>query len=222
MTLRIAIVTESSGWMTPYVSELAARWRGQGHTVIQTDVARYDPVDAAFFLSYGRLVDAEGLALARANLVVHGSALPEGRGWSPWSWEILRGNNRLALTLFEAAEGVDSGPIYDQRWVELQGHELIDEWQGMQARVTVAMCADFIDAFPGILERARPQQGEPSYHPRRRSQDSRLDPDASIAAQFGLLRIVDNQRYPAYFEHEGHRYKIAITRWDAVGGKAES
>lgn len=222
MKLSIAIVTESSGWMRPYVTELASHWRAQGHTVVVTDVARYEPVDAAFFLSYGRLVDKEGLALARTNLVVHGSPLPKGRGWSPWSWEILRGNNRLALTLFEAAEGVDSGPIYDQRLVELEGHELIDEWQDRQARVTTAMCADFIDAFPGILDRARPQEGVPSYHPRRSPEDSRLDANGTIAEQFGLLRIVDNDRYPAYFEHHGHRYKIAITRWDAEEGKSES
>jgi methionyl-tRNA formyltransferase len=215
MTLRIAIISDATSWMAPYIAGLAERWRADGHDVAVCASASHDAVDIAFFLSFGQIVTAEVLSRARSNVVVHGSALPEGKGWSPWSWQILEGRNRLALTLFEAQDGVDSGPIYDQRWVTLEGHELIDEWQHKQAETTIGMCANFVVGFPAVLDRARPQEGPESVYARRRAQDSRLDPNRPLSEQFGLLRIVDNARYPAFFEHEGHTYVLTIVKRDS-------
>lgn len=215
MSLRIVIVSDSSSWMRPYCLELVRLWSADSHDVSLTETTAYDTADIVFFLSYSKIVSGEILGRSRTNIVVHGSALPEGRGWSPWSWQILNSQNRLALTLFEACEDVDSGPIYDQRWVELQGHELVDEWQAIQAQTTLAMCMDFVRDFPEVLKRARPQLGTPMSYPRRHPCDSRLDPNLSIAEQFGLLRIVDNQRYPAYFDLAGHTYEMTIRKRNA-------
>ena len=44
--------------------------------------------------------------------------------------------------------------------------------------------------------------------------DSRLDPDDTIAQQFNLLRVVDNERYPAFFELLGRRYILKIEAAD--------
>jgi methionyl-tRNA formyltransferase len=215
MKLRIAIISDAASWMAPYIAELAARWRKDGHDVSVGASARHDAVDIAFFLSFGQIATSEVLSRARSNIVVHGSALPAGKGWSPWSWQILEGRNRLALTLFEAQDGVDSGPIYDQRWVDLEGHELIDEWQHKQAETTIGMCADFVADFPAVLDRAKAQTGPESVYARRRPEDSRLDPNRSLSEQFGLLRIVDNARYPAFFELEGHTYVLTIVKRDS-------
>ena len=35
-----------------------------------------------------------------------------------------------------------------------------------------------------------------------KSSDSRLKPEYSFVEQFNLLRVVDNERYPGYFEHK--------------------
>ena len=212
MTLSIAILSDPTSWMAPHVDVLARECRELGHSVDIADAPRYEHVDIAFFLSFSRLVSPENLTRARSNVVVHGSALPEGRGWSPWSWQILEGRRRFALSLFEAAEDVDSGPIYDQRWVELDGHELIDEWQARQAETTIAMCRDFVTQFPSILAKGQPQSGETSYYPRRRPQDSRIDPHLPIVEQFNQFRIADNDRYPVFFDHLGHSYTLTITK----------
>jgi methionyl-tRNA formyltransferase len=55
-----------------------------------------------------------------------------------------------------------------------------------------------------------PQAGEPTWYARRRAADSRLDPDRTLAQQFDLLRVVDNDRYPAFFDLRGHRYRLRI------------
>lgn len=70
------------------------------------------------------------------------------------------------------------------------------------------MCIRYISepSPPQAIE----QQGETSYWPRRTPEDSKLDPEKSLQDQFNLLRIVDNERYPAYFELNGQRYLIKI------------
>jgi methionyl-tRNA formyltransferase len=63
-------------------------------------------------------VPASILSQFRRNLVLHESDLPGSKGWSALTWQILEGNNRISVTLFEVAEKVDSGVIYAQEWLE--------------------------------------------------------------------------------------------------------
>jgi hypothetical protein len=79
-------------------------------------------------------------------------------------------------------------------------------------RMTVELCRRFLSESappPG-----QSQQGEPTDYPRRRPPDSELDPMRSIAEQFDLLRVVDNERYPAFFTHHGHRYVLRVDKSD--------
>jgi len=57
----------------------------------------------------------------------------------------------------------------------------------------------------------RPLPRAPRYR-RRRPADSRLDPDRTLAEQFELLRVVDNDRYPAFFEWRGRCYEVKINQ----------
>ena len=128
------------------------------------------------------------------------------------TWQILEGAMSIPVMLLEAAEDVDAGPTYLQARIELQGHELNSEWRAMQAESTYSLCREFVEHYPAILAQARPQVGESSTYPRRRAADSRLDPNKSIAEQFGLLRIVNNDDYPAFFELSGKCYVLHIKK----------
>ena len=79
-----------------------------------------------------------------------------------------------------------------------------------QARVTFGLALNFVSRYPAILERATPQAGEESIYTRRGPADSRIDPHQSIADQFNLLRVVDNDTYPAFFELNGSTYRLQI------------
>lgn len=188
-------------------------WLNAGYRVLWChDKQDLRPGDFCFYLSCGQIVPANTLSQYRHNLVVHESDLPNGKGWSPLSWQILKGENKIPVTLFEAAKKVDSGKIYAQEWLEFEGHELIDELRVAQAMATRNLCKRFVSEYPGILAKAREQVGEESFYPRRKPADSKLNASQSIVDQFALLRIVDNERYPAFFENEGHKYMIAIRR----------
>jgi methionyl-tRNA formyltransferase len=169
--------------------------------------------DISFFLGCTRVALPEHLALSKHNIVVHQSALPRGRGWSPLAWQVLEGKNEIPVTVIEAAPRVDGGVVYFRDVIRLEGHELCDELRAHQGRNAIAMCLRVIDAFPDL--HGERQTGEPTYYPRRTKEDSRLDPSRTIASQFELLRIVDNDQYPAFFETRGYRYSVQITKSDS-------
>jgi methionyl-tRNA formyltransferase len=148
--------------------------------------------------------------LNKHNLVVHESDLPRGKGWSPVSWQVLEGKNKMAISLFEATKSVDDGPIYHQIMLELEGHELWPEIKHKQGMITQQLIIKFVQDYPNNT--AKPQAGDSTYYQRRTPKDSELDIYKSIADQFNLLRICDNERYPAFFMKDGQKYILKIEK----------
>ena len=144
------------------------------------------------------------------NLVVHESALPHGKGWSPLTWQILEGKASFPITLFEAAPRVDSGKIYLQKDMHFTGTELVGDLRRIQGSATVELCMEFVSGYDTIVKNAHEQNGLESFYPRRTAKDSELDEKKSIAEQFNLLRVVDNEKYPAFFIHGGCKYILKI------------
>lgn len=211
--LRITIATEETGWMRGYVDRLVGKFQAQGHQVTLAFNPDEIPCgDLLFLLSYWRILPAEVLQRNVHNLVVHESALPDGRGWSPVTWQVLEGKNEIPVTLFEAEEEMDAGAIYVEGSMSLTGAELIEEIREEQVRVTFELCEEYVSRYPQLVSKARKQDGQPSFYSRLGPEDSRLDPEKSIAGQFNRLRVVDNEDYPAFFELFGYRYFLTIER----------
>ena len=178
------------------------------------DAATLPEGDMCFFLSYGRIVNAVFLAKHANNLVVHESVLPKGRGWSPLTWQVIEGIDSILVTLFEAAEAVDSGQIYLQEQIHLDGDELVEELRLLQANSTSRLCREFVANYPQVLNKVQTQKVEPTYYPRSNPIDSQLDPDQTIRDQFNLFRVSDYMCYPAWFEINGNNYRLRIEKFD--------
>lgn len=167
--------------------------------------------DLLFLISCAEVIGSEIRGRYGASLVIHASDLPHGRGWSPLVWQVLEGRNRIAVTLLEAADQVDRGPIWHQVWLDLEGHELVDE---LHAALFDAEL-DLMDYAVAQARQIRPRpQAEAVGKPyrRRTPEDSRIDPDRNLAEQFDLLRVADPDRYPAFFDFRGHRYQIILKK----------
>jgi methionyl-tRNA formyltransferase len=54
---------------------------------------------------------------------------------------------------------------------------------------------------------------EPTYYKKRTPNDSQLSAEKTIEQQFDLMRICDPERYPAWFEMHGQRYKITLEKF---------
>jgi len=210
---KIAIVSDTQSWINEYIPTLIEMLEKQGHTIKHVhDLYSIPEGNFVFYLGCGELVPSLILARNRHNLVLHESALPEGKGWSPLTWQILEGENEIPITLFEAEEIVDNGIIYLSGQMKFQGTELVDELRKVQAEISIQMCLQCVEEYPGIVDSGINQSGESTYYPRRGTEDSRLDVDKSLREQFNMLRVVDNDRYPAFFEIAGERYFLKIEK----------
>lgn len=211
--LHIAVCSDFGSWINYTIPDLLFEWMSKGYDVAWSHSANeLDGGDICFYMSYGRIVDSTNRRRYRNNLVIHASDLPKGRGWSPASWLILDGANRIPVTLLEAVDEVDAGPIYLQEWIDLDGTELIDDWRQLLAEKTISLARSFVSNYPAILDSRREQVGEASAYPRRRASDSRLDTRKTIEELFNQLRIVDNESYPAFFVYKGREYLLKIEK----------
>ena len=218
--LKLTICSDQGSWINASVPELIMGWLAEGHSVCWShDASTLPGGDLCFYLSYGRIVDGKTRSRYSNNLVVHASDLPKGRGWSPASWLILEGAECLPVTLLEAVDAVDAGPIYLQKWISLHGTELIDDWRTLIANATIELSRSFVSRYPEILHDAREQYGESTSYPRRRAKDSELDSAKTLAEQFNNLRIVDNTNYPAFFKYKGEEFVLKIFRKPTSRGK---
>lgn len=210
---KISILSDKESWINEYLGQLVAYWVKHGHTVSWVHSAQeLKGGTFAFFLGCSQIVPYAVRQLYSKNLVVHESDLPQGKGWSPLSWQILQGKNEIPIVLLEADDRVDSGIIYLQEIMRFKGTELIDELRAHQAEYSISLCCRFVETFPDIVSQGIMQTGPDSFYPKRGPADSRLNPDLSIREQFNLLRIVDNDRYPAFFHIDGAKYILKIIR----------
>ena len=210
-TMRITVLSDADTWMSDAISVLQRKWLEAGHHFRWIHrLSELVAGDACFLLGCSRIIKPNQIALHRHNLVVHASALPLGRGWSPMTWQLLEGSDRIPVTLFEAVEELDAGPIHAQMHIHLNGMELISEWQAKQAEATIQLCLDWVANFPTSASSPTAQAGEPTFYARRRPGDSRLDAERPLIDQFNLLRVIDNVRYPAFVNIRGRRYTIRI------------
>ena len=107
---------------------------------------------------------------------------------------------------------MDAGPIYNQAKVELDEEDLIDDWRQKLADTSLRLIEDFVGNYPSSLDCKRNQKGEPSFYSKRQAEDSEIDVNLSLKDQFNLLRVVDNDKYPAFFRTANADFTIRINK----------
>lgn len=209
---KIAVLTSRQSWFVPYSKKLVGLLNKNGFQsqLFHKHEDAKTAFDVVFILSYFNIIDECFLERNKHNLVVHESALPQGKGWAPLFWQILEGNDLVPIVLFEATKETDAGDIYIQDNIILDGSELHDEIRSLQAEKTVEMCLRFLEEYDDL--RPVKQTGKETFYPRRTSKDSLLGINKSIAEQFDLLRIVNNDEFPAFFNYRGHKYILKIVK----------
>ncbi|HUR91668.1 MAG TPA: formyltransferase family protein [Gemmatimonadaceae bacterium] len=188
--------------------------QGRGHeTTIVFDKGDVEGGDILFLVSCGHIVGDKERGRFRATLVLHASELPRGRGWSPHIWSIVDGATSITVCLLEAADPVDTGDVWLRTTFPLEGHELLPEINEKLFAAELELMTAAVEQYCTL--KGIPQAGDAGPSMKKRTPaHSRLDPTRSIAEQFDLLRVVDNDRYPAFFDHRGKRYTLRIEKSD--------
>lgn len=208
----ISILVDNDSWILPYAEVLVSYFSTNYHCKLFRNSDDIIVGDVCFLLGCTQVVSNEILIRNKHNLVVHESALPQGKGFAPLSWQIIEGESSIPVCLLEASDNVDSGRVWLKDIIELNGDELHDQWRAKQGEVTIKLAKEFIENFKKLT--AEEQQGQTSFYPRRSAKDSELDINKTLVEQFNLLRVVSNNDYPAFFIKDGIKYKLEISRHD--------
>ncbi|GAA4364650.1 formyltransferase family protein [Kangiella marina] len=172
-----------------------------------------EPGDILFLISCSEIVKVQIRDMFSHTLVLHASDLPQGRGWSPHTWDVLSGKDELTLSLINAEDSVDTGDIWKKKHIKLKGSELYYEINTLLFEAEIELiswaCKNVFTVEPTPQE-----DGETSYYRKRTPNDSEVDVNKSIKEQFNLLRVCDPNRYPAFFELNGQKYKLFIEKYD--------
>lgn len=168
--------------------------------------------DLLFLVSCSELITASERSRFKKTLVIHASDLPRGRGWSPHIWEIIGGATNITVSLLEANDRIDSGDIWKKCQIHIPSHSLYDEINEFLFAAESELMDYAVANFHVIQPKKQSASIEETYYPRRNAEDSEVDPHLSIASQFGLIRVCDPERFPAFFTLHGHKYKLTLEK----------
>jgi methionyl-tRNA formyltransferase len=164
--------------------------------------------DFLFLVSCHEMIRSDTRARYRHVLVLHASALPEGRGMSPHVWQLLEGRSNLTMTLLNAEDQLDSGDVWNQTSIHVPVSATFEEINAILFSAQTSLMTWALQHCDRV--QPRPQVGTPTYYRKRTPSDSEVDPRQSLAEMFNVLRTADPDRYPAFFRLHGRIYKISI------------
>lgn len=145
--------------------------------------------DISVMVAYGRLIKADILSVPRLGTInVHFSLLPRYRGAAPVQWALVRGETRTGVTVFWVDEGMDTGPIFMKRALDIGPDE--DAPALFERLIVLGVAAleeTLAEIGAGRLVRET-QAGEATRAPLIRREQGRLDFDLPAAELHNLVR----------------------------------
>jgi methionyl-tRNA formyltransferase len=209
--LRVTVLCTDPGHpVNEPILDWARRESPRARVEVRRDYRELKGGDFLFLVSCHQIIGKAVRDRYRHTLVLHASALPRGRGMSPHVWQILEGSKQLPVTLLNAEDALDSGAIWHQVFVDVPPTALFGEINRRLFDAEVGLMTWALDH----CDHTHPtqQHGEPTFYRKRTPADSQIDVHRPLAEFFDLLRVADPERYPAFFEHRGERYRIRIDK----------
>ena len=139
----------------------------------------------------------ESIYLNFECVLFHMTDLPYGRGGSPLQNLIKLGHKRTKISAIKVMEGVDTGPIYLKRDLELNG--TAKEIFLRSSKIIFSMITEIIRDLP----KPQKQIGEVVHFKRRKPNQSKITNLKSVDELYDHIRMLDCEGYPkAFLEFE--------------------
>jgi len=169
--------------------------------------------DMLFLISCNEKLNRNQLDLYTYRFTLHASNLPLGRGWSPHIWDLINGANEIWISLLDAAEEVDSGDIYCKKRIEIPKSALWDEINEKLFTIEVEMMKFAVEHHEELKRSPQDKEINFTYHRKRNPNDSEIDPRKTLIEQFNKIRVCDPNRFPAFFELYGTKYRLTLEKF---------
>lgn len=166
--------------------EVATRPHGPGWEWL------WDDLDLALMVHWRSMLPMTALNRARRGaLVMHDSLLPAYRGFSPTVWAMVNGETRCGVTLFHAAEEVDTGDVVDQRAVDVAPDATIaDVVDDVTDAYVAVVRRSLMPLLAGTAPRKPQDHAAATYACKRTRDDDRLDWSASTQRVLDMVRAL--------------------------------
>lgn len=172
--------------------------------------------DLFVVVAYGKILRPKMLAVPSKGCInVHASLLPKYRGAAPIHWAVIEGEQRSGVSIMKMDEGMDTGPVYLQRSVDLRPDETAGSLHDRLAPLGAEALLETLEGvLQGELEPSQQPEHGSSLAPMLSKDDGLVDFSLPAATVDNRVRGMDP--WPgAYTFLEGQRLKLFGSR--AVG-----
>ena len=195
-----------NNWLSNYCKNYKKKLKNK-KIKIHYNFQKIKNYDYVFVLGYTKILPKSFIERNKLVMIIHESNLPKGKGLSPLQWQILLNKNIIKINLLKLEAEVDSGNIILTNDLKLNGSELYDEIRKKQAEATFQLIDKFLNQK---INRFKKQKGMETFFRKRTAVDSRVDIKQSLKKSFNLLRICNNEKWPAFFYYKNQKYILKI------------
>jgi methionyl-tRNA formyltransferase len=165
------------------------------------EVVRDFDIDLIITVAYGHILKDELLHLPKYGCInLHYSLLPKYRGAAPVQWAILNGEQTTGVTVFQLDSGMDTGPIYLQKELEIKPVESTKDLISRLNHVGVDLIGQSLDLIAaGSKPVPQPTKGA-STAPKFKKEDGTLNWKLSAIDIYNRYRAIgENPGVYTYF-----------------------
>ena len=157
--------------------------------------------DAVVIIAYGQIISRDLLEVPRLGWInLHGSLLPKYRGAAPVQRAVLAGETKTGLTTMRIDAGLDTGPILEQREMEIRPDETAPELMARMSEIGAAMILDtLVKLERSELQPQAQDNSQASYAPPIKKEEGLIDWRKSAAEiHNGILAF---EPWPGAYTH---------------------
>ncbi|HEY9161540.1 MAG TPA: methionyl-tRNA formyltransferase [Desulfomonilia bacterium] len=164
--------------------------------------------DAAIVVAYGRLIPPELLSIPPKGFInVHASLLPALRGASPINHAILSGGEKTGISIMKLDEGLDTGPVYESREIEIGRDDAIALSKRLSATGAELLESVLDRIESGSIKPVPQDESAATYAPLLKKEDGLIDWNRNATKIESMVRGL--LPWPcAYTDMQGKMLKI--------------
>ena len=149
--------------------------------------------DAVVIIAYGQIISRDLLEIPRLGWInLHGSLLPKYRGAAPVQRAVLAGDTKTGLTTMRIEAGLDTGPILEQREMEIRPDETAPELMARMSDIGAAMMIDTLLRLDrGELQPRAQENSQASYAPPIKKEEGLIDWRKTAGEIYNCIRAFE-------------------------------
>ncbi|MEA2018691.1 MAG: formyltransferase family protein [Campylobacterota bacterium] len=148
---------------------------------------------------------------------LHGTALPEYRGWAGINWQIINGQKEIKTRMFRVDEGIDSGNLVCRKngcileyTIDIDNEKHLDEIFDDYLDMHLKAYSDFFEALiDDDITFIAQDETKATYACNRSPEDGEINWDDSTKNIFNFIRAQSKPYQGAYTFYDGKK----ITLW---------